>query len=86
METEPTEESSEFRHCVLARAQQNTEKIVQRRRVPNIVVTLISSEELAAANTRFFTKITQAKRMTLQDGRMDEGPPDQAERNEEPPD
>ena len=47
---------------------------------------LISSEELAAANTRFLAKITQAKRMTLQDGRMDKGPNDQAERNEELPD
>ena len=49
-------------------------------------MTLTLSEELAAANTRFRTKITQAKRTAFQDGRRDEGPPDQAEQNEEPPD
>ena len=63
-----------------------TRNIVQRRKVSNIVVTLTSSEELAAANTRFLTKITQAKCTTLQDVFMDAGLPDQAERNEEPPD
>ena len=60
-------------------------RIVQLRKVSNVVVTLISSEELAAANTRFLSKITQAKRTTLQDGHMDDGPLDQAKGNEEPP-
>ena len=61
-------------------------KIVQFRKVPNIVVTLTSPEELPAANTSFLAKILHAKRTMFQDGRMDEGPNDQAERNEEPPD
>ena len=60
--------------------------LVQRRRVSNIVTALTEHEDLAAAHTRFITKIAQAKRMTLQDGRRDDGPLDQAERNEEPPD
>ena len=33
-------------------------KIVQRGLVPNIVVTMISPEELTAANARFLAKIT----------------------------
>ena len=61
-------------------------KIVQRRKVSNIVVTLTSPEELTAANTSFLAKIVDAKRTTIQDGNMDEGPNDQAERNEESPD
>ena len=81
METETTEESSEFRHCVLARTQQNTAKIVQRGKVWNILTTLTSSEDLAAANTRFVTKIAKAKRTMFQDGRSDEGPPDQDKQN-----
>ena len=52
----------------------------------NIVMTLTSSDDLAAANTRFITKIAKAKRTALQDGRRDEGPPDQDKQNEEPPD
>ena len=60
-------------------------RIVQRGKVPNIVITLTSSDDLAAANTRFITKIAKAKQTTLQDGRRDEGPPDQDDRNEEPP-
>ena len=47
---------------------------------------MTSPEELTAANTRFLAKRAQAKRTTLQDGRMDERQNDQAERNEEPPD
>ena len=62
------------------------QKIVQRGRVQNIVGTLTSPEDLAAAHIRFITKIAKAKHMTLQVGRRDDGPPDQAERNEEPPD
>ena len=61
-------------------------KLVQRGRFLNIVKTLTSPEDLAAAHTRFITKIAKAKRMTLQDGWRDDGPPDQAEQNEEPPD
>ena len=86
METETIEESSEFRHCVLASTQQNPAKIVQRGSFPNIVKTLTEPEDLAAAHTRFITKIAQAKRMMPQNGRRDDGPLDQAERNEEPPD
>ena len=85
MKTETTEESSEFRHYVLASTQQNPAKIVQRGRVSNIVATLTSPEDLAATHTRFITKIAQAKRMTLQDGRRDDGLLDQAEQNGEPP-
>ena len=58
-------------------------KIVQQGRVLNIVVTLTSPEELTAANTSFLAKIVHAKRTTFQDGRMDEGPTDQAERYSE---
>ena len=61
-------------------------KIVQRGRVPNIVVTLTSPDELAAANNSFLAKILHAKRTISQDGRMDEGPNDQTKQNEEPPD
>ena len=61
-------------------------KIVQWGRDLNIVVTMTSPEELTAASTRFLAKIAQAKHTTIQDGRMDEGPTDQAERNEELPD
>ena len=61
-------------------------KIVQIGRVPNIVATLASPEELAAAHTRFITKIAKAKSMALQDGRRDNRLPDQTEQNEEPPD
>ena len=85
METETTEEISKFRHCVLACTQQNLAKLVQSGRILNIVATLTSPEDLAPAHTRFITKITKAKSMTLQDGRRDDGPPDQAEKNEEPP-
>jgi len=61
-------------------------KIVQRGRVQNIVATLTSPEDLAAAHIRFITKIAKAKHMTLQVGRRDDGLLDQAGRNEEPPD
>ena len=61
-------------------------KIVQQGRVPNIVVTLTSPEELAAANTSFLAKLIHAKRATFQDGRRSEGLTDQAVRNKEPPD
>ena len=57
-------------------------KLVQRGRFLNIVTTLSEPEDLAAAYTRFITKIAKAKRMTLQDGWRDDGPPDQAEKNE----
>ena len=50
-----------------------------------IVATLTSPEALAAANTSFLAKILHAKRTTFQDGRIDEGQTDQAERNEESP-
>ena len=86
METETIEESSEFRHCVLASTQQHPAKMSTKGRFPNIVATLTKPADLAAAHTRFITKIAKAKRMTLQDGRRDNGPPDQAEKNEEPPD
>ena len=76
METETAEESSKFRHCVLASTQQNTVKITQRGKVLNILVTLTSPEDYAAANTRFITKIAKAKRRMLQDGRMDDGQSD----------
>ena len=62
------------------------QKLVQRGKVQNIVVALTSPEDLAAAHIRFITKIAKAKRMTLQVGRRDDGLPNQAERNEEPPD
>ena len=55
-------------------------KVVQRGRLSYIVVTLTPPEELAAANTSFIAKILHV------DGHMDEGPNNQAERNEEPPD
>ena len=61
-------------------------KLVQRGGVQTIVATLTSPEDLATEYIRFITKIAKAKRMTLQVGRRDDRPPDQAERNEEPPD
>ena len=48
----------------------------------NEVATLTEPEELKAAITSFLAKILHTKRTTIQDGRMDEGPTDQAERNE----
>ena len=60
-------------------------KIVQRGMVQNIVATLTSPEDLAAAHIRFTTKIAKAKHMMLQVKRRDDRPPDQAKRNEEPP-
>ena len=60
-------------------------KIVQQGRIPNIVETLTQSEALAAANANILSKILRAKRTTIQVGRTDEGPNDQAERNEETP-
>ena len=51
-------------------------KITQRGKVLNILVTLTSPEDYAAANTRFITKIAKAKRRMLQDGRMDDGQSD----------
>ena len=62
------------------------QKVLHRGRAQNIVATLTSHEDLATAHTRFITKIAQAKCMTLQVGQKDDGLPDQAERNEEPPD
>ena len=61
-------------------------KIVQRGRFPNIVMTLTPHEDLAAAHTKFITKMAKAKCMTLQDGQRDDRLPDQAEQNEELPD
>ena len=61
-------------------------KLVQRGRVQNIVGTLTSPEDFAAAHIKFIMKIAKAKHMTLQVGQRDDGPPDQAERNEGPPD
>ena len=61
-------------------------KKVQQGKVPDKVVTLTLPEELTAANNRFLAKIVHTKRTMLQDGRMDEGPNDQAEGYEEPPD
>ena len=57
-------------------------KIVQRGRVSNKVATLTQPEALVAANTSFLAKMLHARRTAFQDGRMDERPPDQAERYE----
>ena len=57
-----------------------------RNILPNIVVTLTSVEDLAAAHTRFIKKIAKAKHATLQDGCRDDGQPNQDKQNEEPPD
>ena len=47
-------------------------KIVQWRKVLNIVATLTEPEALKAANTSFFATILHAKCTMVQDGRMDE--------------
>ena len=86
METETTEESSEFTHCVLASTQQNLAKNSTKGNVRNIVVTLTSPEDLAAAYTRSITKIAKDKCTTLQDGHRDDGLLDLDKRNEELPD
>ena len=79
-------QSSEFRHCALASTRQNRAKLVQRGRVQNIVAALTSPEDLGAARIRFITNRAKAKCMTLQVGQRDDGLPDQAEQNEDPPD
>ena len=61
-------------------------RIAQQGKISNIVETPTENEELEAANASFCTKILHAKRTVFQDGRMDEGPNDQVERNEELPD
>ena len=47
---------------------------------------MIPQEELEQSDNRFFAKIIQAKRTTIQDGCTNDGVNDPAERNEEPPD
>ena len=47
-----------------------------------MLMTMMHPEEL----DRCFSKIVTAKRTILQDGCIDEGPNDPAERNEKPPD
>ena len=49
-------------------------------------MTMMHTEELAQANHSFLAKILHAKRMTIQDGRLDEGTNDPSEKNEELPD
>ena len=79
-------QSREVKHYALASTRQNRAKIVHRGRIQNIVETLNEPEDLAAAHTRFITKIAKAKDMMLQVGRRDNRPPDQAKQNEETPD
>ena len=42
--------------------------------------------DLEQADCSFFAKIVRAKRMTIQNGRTDDGTNDPTERNGEPPD
>ena len=60
--------------------------IIRRRKTSNIVMTMIPPAELEAADDRFLAKIVHARRTTIQDGRMDVEPNDQAAGNGEPPD
>ena len=79
METETPEEISEFRHCVLARTQQNNKTNRTTRRTFEY-----TNDKYAYTGVK--TNKYQAKRTMIQDGRTDEGTNDPAERNEEPPD
>ena len=52
----------------------------------NILMGLMTQEELERADNSFFTKIIRAKRTTIRDGRTNDGSSDLAGHNEEPPD
>ena len=61
-------------------------RCVRRGGVPNIIMTMMHTEELEQVDQRFFSKKVRAKRRIIHDGRMDGGMNYPAERNEEPPD
>ena len=83
---EPPEESSKLGHCVLARTQQNAAKKSTTREGPEYSTDNDFTWGANSSKYQITRKDSKSKRMTLQDGRMDEGLNDQAERNEEPPD
>ena len=59
---------------------------VRKEEVPNILMPMMLPEALEQADHMFFSKIARPKRTIIQDGRMDVGVNDPAERNKEPPD
>ena len=83
METESHKESSEFRHCVLARTQQNKKKNNTMREG------LEYSSDIdftCGANSSKYQIPRKDSTHQMQDGPMDEGLNDQCERNEVSPD